>query len=130
MAGAFQVGPFQPAFQQEAIPPGFYRIGGYPEKKKRKLIEVEHDGQIYEFENEEDARELIESLAYQPAPVEVKKPKKATPKISLRVNDVPVTPANLRGYTPVSAILANRFDLIYAAARQNEDDEEAILLLM
>jgi hypothetical protein len=58
MAGAFQVGPFQPAFQQEAIPPGFYRIGGYPEKKKRKLIEVEHDGQRV-LEDEEETVFLL-----------------------------------------------------------------------
>jgi len=116
-----------------ASPAVFYPVGGYPEERKKKLIEVEHEGKLYEFENEEDARELVESIAqeFEPTPREIKKGK-TTPTITFRVNNVPVVSSNMRGYSPVRAVLDNRFDMIYAAARkaQDEDDEEALLLLM
>jgi len=108
----------------------FYPVGGYPGKKRRNRIEVEHEGSIYEFEDEAAAKSLIESIAQEYKPKQSKK-EKTPPAVSLRVDEIQILAAHLKGYSPARAVLEDRFDLIYDAAQQAlEDEEEAILLLM
>jgi hypothetical protein len=137
MAGAFQVGPFQPAFQQVSsppLPPPVERVVGAGSSRRR--IQAEYKGEVYDFDTAAEARDFLLSL-----PVEIVEPVKknrkkkqgaiATPPVHFTIDDVPLERLNLQGWKPLDAVMANRFDLLYEAVqRVLEDEEETVFLLM
>ena len=103
---------------------------------KRRRIQAEYKKRVYEFDTDAEAQQFLLSLAqeYKPSRAERKKAKPGvilTPKVEFTIDDVPVQALDLSGWNPLDAIMAGRFELLYAAVqRMLDDDEEAIFLLM
>jgi len=153
--GGFQVGPFQPAYQQEGVTA--QRGGGIPRRlrDRRRRLTVEIDGQLFNVETPQEAEDLIlkaREVAAEQARVEALRVVKKRRTISrrerkpLKLDAVSLPAPYVKPGNADSSDLAQRIqaqlDAVYAqAARDAEialhmhhrlalDEEEAITLLL
>ena len=143
MIGGFQVGPFQPAYQQVSVSTGAGR------SKRRRRYTVVIDGAEFEVENQQHAIELlsrakelaqVEATKVAEAVVPVKTVRKTgkkaialqTPKISSPDPELSQIITDARNaINEIYRSAALQAELAYLMARQqDQDDEEAIMLLM
>lgn len=146
MIGGFQVGAFQPAYQQEAR----QSVGAGRRTRRRYYVEI--DGQYFPVEDAQEAKTLLDqarAMAERSAEIAAQKVEKRVKKVvakgrdpgEIRIERPTVTASpelqlDLSGiradidrlYANAAALLEMRVLLELKAAE--EDEEEAIMLLL
>ena len=154
MIGGFQVGPFQPAYQQEGRT-GVVPAGRPSRTRRRRRYEVEVDGQVFSVESAAEAEDLIvkaREVAEQQARAEaervIKKRRIASrrEKKPLKLDAIQLKTPYVKPLGEDSAELAQRLqaqlEAAYAAAARDaelalhayivrmQDEEDAIITLL
>lgn len=143
MIGGFQVGPFQPAYQQGAA-----ATGGGLNRRRRRRYYVEIDGQQFEVQGLEHARALLDraketarshaqalaQTAVQTARKSGSKPV-ALPTPTIRSPDPELKPLIHQARLDMNALYRQaaidaELSLLLMRQMQDDDDEETLLLLM